>query len=306
MQAQQHGTGGILSSPTALGVIYALLAVFVWSFNFIAGRALVGTIPPCTLALFRWTTAFCIMLPFALPELKREWRHFVQHKWYYLITGAIGVAFFNTALYVAAHEVAALNMALIFLSAPLFTIILSRVCFHELTSPARVAGIMVTLTGVLALISKGDWQTLATLSFQSMDLLVLVSAFGFSLYALLVRIKPQGGGQRSFFAVIFGIGVILLLPLAAWELAGGATVRLSSTLYISILYMGLGASIVSFWCWSKAIGLIGPARAAVIYFTMPLFTAVEAVLMLGEPVLPVHYVAGALIIGGLLLATRQP
>jgi len=306
MQKPHHGLGGILSSPTARGAVYALLAIFVWSFNFIAGRALVGDIPPCTLALLRWTTAFCIILPFALPELKREWRYFTQHKWYYLVTGAIGVAFFNTALYIAAYEVAALNMALIFLSAPLFTIILSRICFGELISPGRVAGILITLTGVLALISRGAWQVLASLSLQPMDLLVLLAAFGFALYAILVRKKPQGGGQRSFFAVIFGIGVILLLPFSAWELAGGATVRLSPALYISVLYMGLGASIVSFWCWSKAIGLIGPARAAVIYCTIPLFTAVEAVLILGEPVLPVHYLGGALVIGGQLLAIRQP
>jgi len=301
----QHQNTGVLFSPTARGVLYALLATFVWSFNFIAGRGLVDSIPPCTLALLRWITAFCAIFPFALPELKREWRHFTQHKWYYLATGAIGIAFFNTALYIAAHEVAALNMALIFTSAPLFTIILSRIFFGEPIPPARAAGISIVLTGVLALISQGDLRILTTLSFQAMDLLVLLSAFTFSLYALLVRKKPQGGGQLSFFAVIFGIGIILLLPFSAWELAGGATIHLSSTLVISILYLGLGASIFSFWFWSRAIELIGPARAAVVYYTMPLFCAVEAVLILGEPILRVHYVGGALIISGLLLATRQ-
>jgi drug/metabolite transporter (DMT)-like permease len=305
MQAQHRDTGGVLSSPTARGVFYALLATFVWSFNFIAGRGLADAIPPCTLALLRWLTAFCAIFPFALPELRREWRHFTQNKWYYLATGAIGIAFFNTALYIAAHEVAALNMSLIFTSSPLFTIILSRIFFGEPIPPARVAGIATVLAGILILIARGDLRVLATLSFQPMDLLVLLSAFSFSLYALLVRKKPQGGGQRSYFAVIFGIGIILLLPFSIWEISSGAKIDLSSSLVIGILYMGLGASIFSFWFWSKSIELIGPARAAVVYYTMPLFCAIEAVLMLGEPILWVHYAGGALIISGLLLATRQ-
>lgn len=305
MQTERGSMQSPSFSPGTRGVIYALLATFVWSFNFIAGRGLANAAPPCTLALLRWSTAFCVILPFALPELTREWRHFVRNKWYYLVTGSIGIAFFNTALYVAAHQVAALNMSLIATSSPLFTILLSRIFFGEPIPPTRVAGIVIVLCGILVLIARGDFQVLATLSFQPMDLLVLLAAFTFSLYALLVRKKPQGGGLLSYFAVIFGIGVALLLPFSAWELGNGGELHFSSALVIGVLYMGLGASLFSFWFWSKAIGLIGPARAAVVYYSLPLFCAVEAVLMLGEPILWVHYAGGALIVSGLLLATKQ-
>ena len=295
----------VFFTPGAQGVFYALLATFVWSFNFIAGRALADAAPPCTLALLRWSAAFCAILPFALPELRQKWRHFTGNAGYYLLTGAIGIAFFNTALYIAAHHVAALNMSLIAISSPLFTILLSRILFGEAVSLRRAAGIGTVLLGVLALIAQGDVRSLAALSFQPMDLLVLLAAISFSLYALLVRKKPQGGGERSYFAVLFGIGALLLLPFSAWELLHGGQIRSSSSLLFGVLYMGLGASLFSFWFWSKAISLIGPARAAVVYYSLPLFCAVEATLMLGEPVLQVHYISGALIVGGLLLATRQ-
>lgn len=305
MRTQRSAPDRPFFSPARQGVFYALLATFIWSFNFIAGRGLADAVPPCTLALFRWITAFCVIFPFALPELRRDWRHFARNKGYYLVTGAIGVAFFNTALYIAAHEVPALNMSLIFTSSPLFTVVLSRIVFGEPVPPARLAGIGIALCGILALITRGDFRTLVSLSFQPMDLLVLLAAFGFSLYALLVRKKPRGGGQFSYFAVIFGIGAILLLPFSVWELMNGGRVQLSGTLVIGILYMGLGASVLSFFFWSKAINLIGPARAAVVYYSLLLFCAVEAVLMLGEPVLWFHYAGGALIVGGLLLATGQ-
>ena len=305
MQVQPSSEKTSFFSPTMQGVFYALLATFVWSFNFIAGRGLADAMPPCTLALFRWLVAFVAVLPFALPELRREWRHFAEHWRYYFLTGLVGVAFFNTAIYIAGHQVAALNMSLIFSSSPVFTIIMSRIFFGEPIPRSRVAGIIAALCGILLLLARGDLRALASLSFQAMDILVLSGALAFSLYALLVRKKPAGGGQLSNFAVIFGIGVLILLPFSVWEMAAGKQIHVSSNLVVGILYMGLGASLFSFWFWSKAIGLIGPARAAVVYYTLPLFCAVEAVLMLGEPILWVHYVGGALIIGGLLLATRQ-
>ena len=303
---QSGGTSSAsFSTPAVQGFFFALAATVVWSFNFIAGRGLADAIPPCTLALARWGLAFCAVLPFALPELKREWRYFARNRTYYFFTGAIGIAWFNTALYIAAHSVPALNMSLMATSSPLFTIILARVFFGEPIPLSRVAGIIIVIFGILLLIARGDFQALAGLDFHKGDLLVLSAALSFSIYTLLVRKKPQGGGQLSYFAVTFGIGVLLLLPFAVWEMVRGEQIQVSAHLIGGIVYMGLGASLLAFWCWSRAINSIGPARSSLIYYSLPLFCAIEAVLMLGEPIHWFHYAGGALIVSGLALATRS-
>lgn len=292
------------SSPCK-GVFFALLATVVWSGNFIVGRELVGSVPPVTLAAARWGMAFCMIFPFALPSLRRDWGHLRAHWKFYTVISLIGISFFNTVLYYAAHTVSALNMSLIAITAPLFTLLLSRILWGEPLSYSRAVGLVIVLVGVVLLIARGDIQTLLSLSFQMADLLVLLGALSFSIYTLLVRKKPEGAGQLTFLSVTFGLGMLFLLPLSAWEIAAGAPVHITPKVLWLLVYLGAGPSLLSFWCWSLAIQHIGASRASLIYYTLPLFCGVEAVIFLQEPVLWVHYVSGAFILGGLGLATRE-
>ena len=287
------------------GVMLALLATVVWSFNFIAGRGLADNIPPFTLAAGRWSIAFLAILPLAGADLIRQRRHFLAHFRYYLVISLLGVSYFNTAIYFAAHTVPALNLSLIACSSPLFTIILARLWFGEAITRSRMIGIAVALAGILLLLTRGDLGVLARLSFQRGDLIMLSAALTFSLYTLLVRQRPAGCSQSAYLAATFGLGLVFILPASAWELAAGGSIVVTPGLVAGLLYVGLGASLFSFWCWAKAIEAIGPAKASVIYYSLPFFCGVEAVLFLGEPVLWVHYAGGALILGGLLLATKE-
>jgi drug/metabolite transporter (DMT)-like permease len=287
------------------GILFALLATFGWSFNFIFGRGLSGVIPPCTLAAGRWTVAFLIIFPFALPSLLRESGHFKKHIPYYLLLSFFGTTYFNTAMYAAAHVLPALNLSLITCTTPIFTIIMSRIIFHEPVHASRAAGIAVALLGVLLLLSRGDLSVITGLSFSVHDLLMLSSAFSFAVYTLLLRKRPPGASVRSFFAVTFGLGLIPLIPASAWELLRGATVSFTTELVVGFAYMGLVASLLCFRLWGLAVAAIGPAKTTVIYYSLPLFCGLEAVIFLGEAITWVHFVSGLLIIGGLIFATKE-
>lgn len=287
------------------GVLLALVATIVWSFNYIAGRGLADNIPPCTLDAGRWLIAFLAILPWAWGDLIRHRRHFLNHIRYYLVISLLGVSYFNTAIYFAAHTVPALNLSLIACSSPLFTILLARVWLGETITPARMLGIAVALVGILLLLTRGDLRVLARLSFQRGDLIMLSASLSFSLYTLLVRQRPAGCPQAAYLAATFGLGLVFILPASAWELATGGIVAITPALVGGLLYLGLGASLLSYWCWAKAVEAIGPSKSSVIYYSLPFFCGLEAVLFLGESVLWVHYAGGALILGGLLLATRE-
>lgn len=292
-------------SPQSRGILLALVATIVWSVNYIAGRGLAADIPPCSLSTGRWLIAFLALIPFAGADLIRRRRHFRAHLRYYLAVSLVGVSFFNTAIYFAAHSVPALNLALIACASPLFTIILARFWFGEVITKARMAGIVAALGGIVLLLTRGDLGALADLSFQAGDLVMLSAAFSFAVYTIMVRQRPAECPQTTFLAATFGLGLVFLIPAAALELAGGATITVTPRLIGGLLYLGLGASLFSYWCWAKAVEAIGPSRASVIYYSLPFFSGIEAVLFLGEPVLWVHYAGGALILGGLLLATRE-
>ena len=286
------------------GTIFALLATIVWSGNFIVSREMVGALPPVTLAFLRWVAAVGFLLPFGIKAIHKDWAHLCQHWRYYLIASVIGISIFNTLYYIAAHYVSALNLSLIAITAPVFTLILSRIIWGEAISYKRAFGLLIVLGGILLLVARGDMQVLLSLSFAWADLLALGGALSFAIYTLLLRSRPQGASQLTFLLTTFGLGMLCLIPFVVWELASGAEVHLSTKVWLLILYIGLGPSLFSFWCWGMAIERIGASKASIIYYTLPLFCGVEAVIFLNEPILWVHYASGALILGGLYFATN--
>lgn len=288
------------------GIFFAIMATVVWSGNFIVSREMVGLLPPGVLSLCRWGTAFILLLPFSLKTFHKERQHCRAHLPYYAITAFVGISFFNTALYYAAHWVPALNLSLIAVTSPIFTLLLARILWKEPISVLRGIGLVVVLAGVLTLITKGNLQSLLSIPVSWGDALALVSAFSFAVYTLLVRKAPSGASQCTFLFMTFGLGSLFLIPLGVWEMANGAEVVINAKVLGLVLYLGAGPALFSFWAWNRAIYHIGPGSASLIYYTIPLLCGIQAVLLLGETANWVHWLSGALILGGLVLATRQP
>ncbi len=296
-----------MHAPPAItfrGALCALAATAIWGGNFIISRAMAGEVPPITLACLRWACAALFMLPFCWKDCLREWPAIKTHWRYYLFAALTGVSLFNTLFYVAGKSTDAINMALIATASPVFTLLLSRIFLGEALTPARIIGLLTAVAGVVLLAVRGDLDALLHLKFQTGDLITLAGAFVFALYTFQVRYKPAGTSPSVFMTILFIAGLIALLPFMAWELAGGAAVRFSPVAWFSVLYLGLGASIGGFWFWNKAIASIGPANASLLYYTLPFFSGVAAVILLAERVRWVHWASGFLIISGILIATR--
>ncbi|WP_353115196.1 DMT family transporter [Nitratidesulfovibrio sp.] len=286
------------------GVLLALAATVIWSGNFIVARALADSMPPVSVSFARWLVATCVLLPFGLGPLRREWPVVRAHLVYFCVTGFVGVSVFNTFIYVAGRTTAALNMALIATSSPIFIILFSRVFLGEAVTLRRLAGLATAVTGIVVLVTRGELARLSTLTFTSGDLWMVAASMLFAGYSVLVRKRPAGVGQTTFLMATFIPGLLGILPMLAWELSTGPMPVFTPQAVAGVLYIGLGASLVAYRCWNLAIAAIGPSRAALIYYSLPAFSGLEALLLLGEPVTPAHFTSGALILGGILIATR--
>ncbi|MEF2145277.1 MAG: DMT family transporter [Desulfovibrionaceae bacterium] len=293
-------------SPALRGSLAALAATVIWSGNFIIARGLADAVPPATLAFCRWSVAFLFLLPLALPALRRDMPRLLEHKRYVFLAALLGVTFFNTLIYLAGRQTEALNLSLISTFIPAFILLLSRIFLGEPLTRARLAGLCSALVGVLLLVTKGHLELLLELRLNAGDLWMLLAALLFAAYSVLMRKRPTGIDSLSLLAACFGLGLALLIPWTALELLYGPQPRFTPAALWSIIYIGLGASLAAYWLWNVALTHIGPSRAGFIYYTLPLFCGVEAVLVLGEAVTWVHLVSGVLIIGGVFLATHTP
>jgi drug/metabolite transporter (DMT)-like permease len=298
MQPDIHSKQKVLT-----GISLAILATLIWSGNFIIARGVINDIPPVTLAFYRWLSATLILLPFA-------WKYFIAEHiiiknsfWFFLLAAITGVSMFNTFVYIAGHYSTAINMALLgTCSSPIMSVILARIFLKEKITPLRIAGIIVCITGILLLLSKGSFENLLRFRFTKGDWWVMAAALTFAIYNVMVKKRPREMHPVNFLFVIFLLGTVMLLPFYLYELRehGGIAVNFSNT--FSILYLGLGASVICFLIWNKAIGALGAGRTALFGNLIPVFSSIEAVILLNEKITTIHIISFILVVTGLIIA----
>lgn len=291
---------------TAAGALYAIIATIMWSGNFIVARGMIDYVPPITLGLFRWLSAAIILLPFCYKELAAAWPTIKKHWYFYVSSSLAGVSLFTLILYFAALTTSVLNMTLIATSTPVITIILARLFLGEKFTLNRVIGIVIAVAGITILATRGRISNLLGLEFHLGDILVLCTSVLFAINNILMRNKPKGPTLNAYLSTIFILGIIVNLPLSIWELSQpGIDIVFNGKVWIAVIYLGLIASVGGFWFWNKAIVIIGAGNAALFYYSLPFFSGLGAVILLSEPVLWVHWVSGAMIISGIVIATRK-
>jgi drug/metabolite transporter (DMT)-like permease len=298
---------GTSKNQIYIGTGLAVLATLVWSGNFIIARAVHKTIPPVSLAFYRWATASLLLLPFAYKKFIAELPTMRKHISYLFWVALSGVALFNSFVYIAGHYSPAINLALIgTTSSPIMAIILARIFLKEKITTLRVLGLLVCIAGIVVLLTKGDWNNLLHFQFSKGDYWILLAAFCFAVYSTLVRKKPNSISPGNFLFTIFSGGTILLFPFYLWEQTRSEPVEWNALNIGSILYLGLGTSFIAYLCWNAAIARLGAARTALFGNLIPVFSTLEAVVLLHESVGIIHFISFFLVIAGLAIANLNP
>jgi drug/metabolite transporter (DMT)-like permease len=285
------------------GVLLAIAATLLWSGNFIISRAVNADIGPISLAFYRWLTATIIIAPFAWKKIKVEKNLVLANKRYLFFVSLTGIALFNTFVYIAGHTTSAINMALIgTTSSPIFATLLAFIFLKEKVGQFRLIGMLICIAGIVLLISNGSLEKLAAFHFTKGDLWILAGAFAFAIYNVLVRKKPSAISATHFLLILFGMGTLMLFPFYVGELFLLPATRWNPTLIGSILYLGAGTSAIAFLCWNMAIQKLGAGRTVLFGNLIPVFSIIEAVLILGEKMSTAHLISGTIVILGLTIA----
>jgi drug/metabolite transporter (DMT)-like permease len=288
------------------GIGLAVLATFIWSGNFIVARAVNKEIPPISLNFYRWLVASLIIFLFAFKKFKAEWK-IVKHSWHYLFWISLtGIALFNTFVYIGAHYTSAINLALIgTTSSPIMSVLFARIFLKEKVGWMKFAGMLLCIIGVLFLLSKGNFRNLVHLKFSEGDLWVLLAAFCFAIYNTMVKKKPAQISPVNFLFVIFSFGTLMVFPFFVWEMNQSHAVAWNSNLILSILYLGLGASVICFLIWNMAIRKLGAGRTALFGNLIPVFSSIEAAVLLHEDFTWVHVTSMVIVFVGIVLANLR-
>ena len=285
---------------------YLLLTMtsLFWAINIVLARYVAGHIPPLTLTCARWFGTSLLLLPFAWPHLKNDWRKIARQWPLMLALTATGFALNNALSYWALQYTQALNALLIQSSGPLFVALWSLALFGIRLTRAQLIGITISLVGVLTIILRGNFSALAEIEFNRGDLMFGGALLAFGLYSALMP-KRAPTHQLSFLTVGTGLGGMMLLPFATWELAAGTPLYFDVLTIGSLVYVIIFASALAYLFYNRGIALIGPNRAAPFFHLVPVFGSAMAILLLGEEPRLYHLVGYVMVLAGVIIASRR-
>lgn len=287
--------------PELRAYIMLGLVMLFWSGNSIVGRAMRHDIPPFTLAFVRWTGALVLLAPFALRHVIAEWAAIRRHWQSLLLLGLVGVAAFNGFLYSGLHYTTATNGLLLQALIPALVLSLSALLFRDRASLGQIVGVGLSTLGVVVVVFHGDPLAILQLRFGFGDGLILSGCLSWALYTVCLRLGPPIHAI-SFVFVTFAIGALAMAPFAASEAKAAAAIVWRPEVFAAFAYVAVFPSVIAYFFYNAAVGQIGSGAAGQTISLMPLFGALLATLLLGEPLLAYHGVGMALILCGVVVA----
>lgn len=284
--------------------VLLILTTLMWGGNAIAGRLAVGEVSPMVLTGLRWVIVVVVLLPLVGRQVIAEWSK-IRASWLVIaLMGAFGFTAFNALFYAAAHHTSAVNLTIFQGAIPVLVLLGTVLFLGARVILLQVLGMIVTIIGVVLVSVKADFEILRTLALNIGDVWMLIACVLYAAYTLGLRHRPAIPGL-VFFAAMAVVAFLTSLPLVGIEIAQGAAQWPTPKGWLILLYVGLLPSLVSQIFFMRGVELIGPARAGLFVNLVPVFGALLAVLLLGEPFALYHALGLALVLGGIWLAERR-
>jgi drug/metabolite transporter (DMT)-like permease len=272
-------------------------SAFFWGGTFIAGRLLAGQVEPRNAALLRFLIASLLLagltlkLEGGLPKLDRHQLVAV------IALGLTGVFAYNLCFFNGLEEIRAGRAALIIALNPACITLCAALLFKETLSLTRISGVILSLSGAVIVITRGDLSGIVAAGIGRGELLILGCVASWTLYSLIGKNTMRGMTPLAAVTCSSIAGTCLLAIPAVYSgsIAEIGAIPLSG--WLSIGYLGLFGTVLGFLWYFEGIQRIGASRAAIFINFVPINGILLATLLLQEPL------TSALVSGGLLVVT---
>ena len=296
----------ILSNNSYKAYILLTLTALFWSGNFIVGKAAsIYEIPPFSLNFYRWLFAFIILLPFTFKEIFEKKKYILENIGFFIILGITSITVFNSIVYYSLYHTQVISGVLMISTIPVWIMFIASLLKIERTNIFQIIGVVLSLTGVICIITKADIELIKNLDFNKGDLSMVVAMFSWAIYSALLKKRTYQFSQIALLEVIIICGLVFLVPVYFIEMSLGYKIVLEIPFILTLTYVVLFPGIIAFLFWIKGIALIGANRAGVFLHLMPIFGAVMALIIFNEKFMLYHVLGAVFIIVGIILSNRN-
>jgi drug/metabolite transporter (DMT)-like permease len=282
------------------------LCAFFWSGNFIVGKlATLYQVPPLTLNFFRWLIVWIILIPFTAKDIFINIK-IIKKKFYSILLMSItSISIFNSVVYYSLNFTQVLNGALMISTIPVLIIFISFIFRVEKINLNQVLGLILSITGVVIIITQLEFSRLIHLDLNKGDLWLLVAMLSWAIYSTMLKTHKTGLNYLTFISVIVTLGLIFLFPQFLFEFNNEELIKFNFAFILIISYVVLFAGLGAYIFWNKAVLIVGPSRAGIFLHLMPVFSSFMAIFLLNEKFMNFHIFGAIAIILGIYLSSKK-
>ena len=289
-----------------LAYILLILTTLFWSGNFIVGKAAsTYEIPPFSLNFYRWLFAGLILLPFTIKEIIKKKDYIFNNVGFFIILGVTSITIFNSTVYYSLYYMQVISGVLMISTIPVWIMFISSILGIEKTNRFQIFGVILSLLGVLFIITKSDLEVIKNLAFNRGDLIMASGMFAWALYSALLKKKTYEISQITLLEVVIITGLFFLIPIYVLEMNLGNPIIIGKPFILTLSYVVLFPGLASFFFWIKGIDIIGANRAGVFLHLMPVFGSIMAIILFDEKFMIYHLLGAIFIIAGITLSNKK-
>jgi drug/metabolite transporter (DMT)-like permease len=301
--AADQGRGGAKSDAASPATGY-LVGALCWLLSanvYIAVKWVVADLPPFTLALCRAFLAALVLLPFVY-SYRAQMRQLLKERWVeILIIGGSGLFLTQGLIFLGLLYTDVINCGLIISLMPIITMVLAFFVLGEPMGAWQAMGAAVSFAGMIVIIVHGQLSQLLGLDFNIGELWVLLGAFGFGLYTVLLRRAKFTMDRLPLLVMLLLAGSVVGVPFAAVEILMGDKFTMDMRGALALGYCAIFGGAVMYLLFNWSIEILGAAKAGLLMYLQMLFVPFFAYLILGEKLQAYHFVGGALILLGIVV-----
>lgn len=282
-----------------------ILCTVFWAGAFIAAKLSAPYIPPFTLTFLRFFFA-AIILYFVLKAGGENSFKLKRKDWpVFLFTGIVGMFGYHVLFFTAIKHTTAINSSIIGASNPIITVILSIIFLKDRINAKRLAGILLSFTGVFLTITNADPHAFSSLSFNEGDLIMLAAVFMWASYAVFSKkVMPNYSPMiLTYYSFLFC--TVFLIPFVIYDHPWTFMSSVPLSAHLSVLYMAIFPSVIGYLVQQMSIKQIGPSKTSIFINLVPLFSIILSVLILGEELVPIKLLTALLIVAGVYICQRN-
>ena len=281
-------------------------ATLFWSGNFIVGKfAFLENIPPLSLVFYRWSLVWLILLPFTFKEILKHKDTILNNLPVLFFLGFTSVGLFNSFTYLSLIHTQVINSTLFNTAIPAVIILLCFLFKIEKTNKFQILGLIISVLGILSIITKLDIKIFLSLNFNKGDIIMIGGVITWGIYSTLLKKKKFTLPLLTLVHVICTFGLICVFPQFFYEFSQGQFIEFNTNLFYILIFLALFPSIGSYYCWAGAVSIIGANRAGIFLSLIPLFSTIMAIAFYKEQFQFFHLIGAILIVLGLFLSNKE-